>query len=516
MNFDTIIGRVTEVSPKFNDYALRGFVKEHIDDSPAFPAMVLEQGFKYVGGGLEFIDYTILTPEERVKFELQSRPAKSTRAKIPLTVSHLRLVAYRIRFGDKDIITHLYTPYLFEGMMHIRDKRSMVRKVILEKTLSRVNENDKDGVSVSPIRVNLLFNRRSTFRVVSYVNAIPYMHFLVTGRLYHGKITNKICESTIVHYLLAKFGFEKTLTNFGLSKQDISFVTEIGTDTNAFDYFAAKKFDEKVDAGPGLFLKVNRTLLADDLSLKFVINLLYVLSFFKIQDIDNVYDENAAVWKIILGNIIFKDRDSPKAYSNADTHLKSVDHFIDPITSDRFKTYGVSIDTTYDLLVYVFKVIDEFMVNNLVQDIYNSRLDVKNGILVQSFAMKIYKSLYYLSKKSNIKYTDVTKALRFSPMMFRQPNSSRSDDDKEYIAPPEIVGDNYLLSGGLNKLRLGGKPEQRLHPSMLVAESICAFVGKVIGKTGLLNPMISTDKDGGILHPPYAKDIDDITSYLPR
>jgi hypothetical protein len=516
MNFDRIVKRVSEVSPRFNDYALRGFVKEHIDDSPAFPAMIIEEGFKYVTGDLEFVGYTIMSPEERVKFELNSRSGKAPRSKIPLTVSHLRLVNYQVRFGDKYHSVSLYTPYLFDDMMYVRDKRSMLRKVILEKTLSRVQENDKDGVSVSPIRVNLMFNRRSTFKTMSYIDNTPYMHFVVAGRLYHGKITNKICDTTIVHYLLAKFGFLRTLEKFGLSKDDVSFVEEVKNDTVEFEYFAAKRFNEKAEAGPGLFLKVKRVLLTEDLSLKFVINLLYVLNFFKIQDIVNVYDDNAAVWKVILGSIILKDRDAQRAYSNAETNLKSVDHFIDEITRKRFETYGVAINDTYDLLVYIFTVIDEFMVNNVAQNIYNSRLDVKNGILVQSFAMKIFKNLYYLSKKSNIKITDVTKALSFSPMMFRQPNSSRSDDDKEYHAPPDIIGDNFLLSGGLNKLRLGGKPEQRLSPSMVVAESINAFVGKVIGKTGYLNPFIPTDKNGGILHPDYAKDIDDITTYLPR
>ena len=84
------------------------------------------------------------------------------------------------------------------------------------------------------------------------------------------------------------------------------------------------------------------------------------------------------------------------------------------------------------------------------------------------------------------------------------------------IAPPEIIGDNFLFSGGLNKIRLGGKAEQRLHSSMLVAESIDAFVGKHIGKTGYLNPYVPTDEHGSIVRPDYADEIDSISPYLPR
>lgn len=516
MNFDDLVKHVADVCPPFNEFALKGFVKEHINDSPEFPALVFREGFKFVNSDLELVDYEIMSPEERVKYELMSGPSKTTRAKIPLTVSHLRLVRYRVRFGDQYLYTNLYTPYMFDDMLHVRDKRSMVRKVILEKTFSRVDEGDKDGLSVSPIRVNLTFNRRRTFRVASYVTGDFYTHFIVSARLFHGTIRSKICETTIVHYMLAKFGFTKTLTKFGISKSDVSFVGDVGQDTDLYDYFAAKPYDEKVEAGPGLFLRVKRTLLAEDQTRKFIVNLMYVLSFFKIQNLENVYVEQGSIWKVILGIIILEDKAEPKAYSNAETHLKSVDFFIDPLTRRRFNNFGVAIDDIYDLLVYIFIHIDAFMVNNLVQDLYNSRLDVSNGILVKSFAERIFKSIYFLAKKSNITLSDVTAAIKHNPMMFRLPSGSRSDEDKDYIAPPEIIGDNYLFSGGLNKIRLGGRAEQRLHPSMLVAESIDAFVGKHIGKTGYLNPFIPTDEHGAIKHPEYAREIDEIAPYLPR
>ena len=515
--FNDIVKRVAEVCPQFNDYALRGFIKEHINNSPEFPALVFREGFKYVNSDLELMEYQILSPEDRVKFELRSTPSKSSRPKIPLTVSHLRLVRYTVRFQGEYLHTNLYTPYMFDDMLHIQGKWSMVRKVILEQTFSRVTEKDKDGMSVSPIRVNLVFNRRDVFKIVSYTNpGAFYRHFLVTARLFHGPIRNRICHTTILHYMLAKFGFAKTLTKFGLSKTDISFTPEVGHDLDTYEYFAAKQFDDKVEAGPGLFLRVRRTLLGEDQSLKFVVNLLYVLHVFKIQTMENVYAEEGSIWKVMLGIIILEDRAEPKAYSNAESHLRSVDFFIDPITRNRFRTFGIVIDDIYDLLVYIFLEIDSFMVNNQAQDLYHSRLDVSNGILVKGFAEKSFKNLYALAKKSNKTLKEVKAALSLSPMMFRQTSSGRSDEDKEYIAPPEIIGDNFLLSGGLNKIRLGGRPEQRLHPSMLVAESIDAFVGKTIGKTGYLNPFVQTDSNGAILHPDYAVSIDEIVKYLPR
>lgn len=521
MNFDDIVKAVSEVMPPFNNFALKTFVKDNIDSSPDFPALILKEGCKLVNADVEFMDYKILNPEDRVKFELRSGGGKTSRAKVPLTVSHLRLIQYRVRFGDQYVYTKLYTPYMYEDMLHIKGKRSMVRKVILEKTFGRVNEKNRDGVSVSPIRVNLTYNRRETFRAASYITGSFYTHFVVTARMHNGTVRNKICEPTIIGYMLAKFGFDETVKRFGLSKKDILFVSEIGQDTNKFEYFAAKKFNDRVEEGPGLFLKVKHTLLADDQSLKFIINLLYILSFFQIQTIENVYvaDEwsnHLSIWKVILGFVTSEDRVEPKAYSNAEAHIRSVDYFIDPITRNRFNTFGIPIEDIYDLLVYTFIHIDSMMVNNLAQDLYNSRLDVSNGILVETYARKMFYNIYYLAKKTNIGLSDVEAALRFNPMLFRTVSSGKKDDAEHYLAPPDIVGDNFLFSGGLSKIRLGGKAEQRIHPSMLVAESIDAFGGKYIGKTGYINPYIPTDQNGAILHPEYAKEIDDISPFLPR
>ena len=516
MNFNELAKHISGLMPPFNNDALKEFVKRDINNSPEFPAMILREGFKIVPADIEFLDYRILSPEERVKFELASNSNKtSSRPKVPLTVSHLRLAEYRTRFEHEIVRTFLYSPYLYDGMMYIKDKRSMIRKVILEKTFSRVNDKDKDGLTISPTRANLTFNRRHTYRATSYVTGEFYSHWLVIAKLFHGSFNTKSGNTTIVHYMLAKFGFLGTLKRFGISKNDISFVEMVGDDTQKYEYFAGKAFDDPV-AGPGLFLRVKKTIFNDDQSFKFVVNLLYAVSFFNIQNIENVYVDKGSVWKVILGIILFNDRAEPKAYSNAESHIKTVDHFIDPLTKRRFNTFGVIVDDIYDVLVYIFIHIDSFMVNNLVQDIFNSRLDVLNGILVESYSRKITLDIYALGKRTNIKLKDVKSALSFNPMLFNMPAGGKKDDGEHYKAPPEIVGDNYLFSGGLNKIRLGGRAEHRLHPSFCAAESIGAFVGKYIGKTGYLNPYIPTDKNLAIVRPAYIGEIEAIIPYLPK
>lgn len=520
-SFDDIIHAISEVTPSFNDHALYDFVEDTIDNSPEFPAVIFREGFRLVPGDLELMGYDVVSPEERVKFELRATPGKANRPKIPLTVSHLRLVQYRIRFGTHYVYTRLYTPYLVDGMLYIKDKRSMIRKVLLEKTVSRVNEKEKDGISVSPIRVNIWFNRKQSHRVESYTSGKHYSHFIVTARLFHGKVKNKICDTTIMHYMLAKFGMNETLKKFGISPKDISFVQDVEKDTDKFEYFRTGPTNATWIRGSEIFLKVKNNLLADDHCRKLVINILYVLNFFTNQNIHNVYStdewsEHLSIWKIILGTILFEEPAEARAYSNALTNIKSVDAFIDPITRDRFRKFGIPIDDIYDLIVYIFNNIDSLMVNMQVQDLYNSRLDVAKGILEESYAKRIFHPIYMLAKRTNISIPDVESTFRFNPMLFRMTSSGKKDDSEHYIAPPEMINDNFLLAGGMNKIKLGGKAEQRLHPSMVVVESIGTFSGKQIGKTGSINPYIPTDENSAIAHPDYADAIDAIIPYLPK
>lgn len=518
MTFDDIVKRVSDETPSFNDHALRGLVEEQIDSSPEFIALVFREGFKLINDDIELVGYRILTPEERVIFELKQGSSKQSRARVPLTTSHLSLVRYTVRYRDVYIEREIYTPYMHNNMITIYDKHSIIKKVFLEKTISRVEDKDTDGLSVSPIRVNMKFNRRTPWRIESYVGREFYSHFIIVAHMWSGNKKSRICERTIIHYLLAKFGFDKTLKSFGLSRADVSFVESIGDDIDRFEYFAAKPYDHSIPDGPGLFLKVKRELMSDDQSCKFVVNLMYVLRFFTKQNIDNVYDEDAAVWKVILGSLLQDEKLEARAYNNTVSHLRSADHFIDPITLARFRSFGLMTgenDNIYNLLIHIFINIDADMANYDSQDIYNCRLDLSN-ILVEMYARKIFWSLYGLVKKTNITVKDVKNALSLSSMMFKPNSSGKKDDSEQYLSPPDIVGDNYLLSGGLNKIRLNGKPEQHLHSSVAVAESINAFVGKPIGKTGYINPYITTAPNGAVVRPDYADSVDVIKPFIPR
>jgi len=520
MRISDVIRRVHEVSPPFNHYAMSGFAEEHINNSPKFVEMLLREGCKIVDADLEVKGLRSVTPEQCVTYEIKNAK-RNVPIKVSLTKSNLRLHEYEVRFGTDIISTKLYTPFMQDNLLVMSGRGSMVRKVFLEKTFSLINNKNIDGISFSPVRVNMNFHRmRRTKRIFGYVSGNFYIHSIITAKMYNGKIKRKVCEPTIIHYILAKFGFIGALKKFGIPKEDVNFVGHISDDTDVFEYFAAVSRYEK-DVGPGLFVKVRKTALGDDLVLKFVVNLMYVLDNMHIQSFDPksttyVFREDALVWKTILGIVATGAASEGQALPSAKSHLLSADYFLDPITLKRLEENGIVVKDTYDLIQYIFIHIDEYMVQNLSENVYNSRLDVVN-LLIDAFSVNIFKRhIYVLTSKTVITKREVEAALKINAMMFKNVTfSSGKDDDKSYITQPSIVGDNFLLSGGLHKIRMGATAEQRIHPSMMVTESTQAFSGKTINKTGYANPYLPIKPSGSIYRPDYADAVDEILPFLP-
>lgn len=521
MTFDDLVKEISDACPQINNFALRDSIRDVVDKSHEFPAMIYREAVKIIPADLEYLNYEILGPELQAKYEMESRTAKPKKKICSMTVSHLRLVKYNIRFQDKIVESIMSVPYLVDGLLHIKDKRSVINKVLLEKAFSRISDKDKDGIQYSPVRATIPFNRKNPFKISSYTSLNTYNDFIVTAKLFHADLTGKCGDTTIVHYMLAKFGMVEALRRMGISPNDVFFVDKVDkSDIEEFEYFAAKPFDAGAGDEPELFLKVKKHALKDDGTLRFVVNLLSILIHFRIQSIDNVYVQEidgVSLWRVILGYTLNADRSMSKANSYAETNLKSVDHFIDPLTQGRLKEFGIIVDDTYDLLVHTFINIDRDMVNHQVQDLFNYRLDVRNGILVESFAKRIHTGVYALSKRTNIQLREVTATFKGSPKLFSTA-SSRKDDD-QFIVPQEIVGGNLLLGNGLSKIRVGGRPDHRLHPSWAVVESVSAFSGKVVNKAGFINPFVPVDpnsKYGAIVRPAYAEDVEALIEFLPR
>jgi hypothetical protein len=518
MSVTSLVAKISTLMPQINHRAMKYATEEAIDNSHEFPDAIFREAIKIVPANIEYLGYTILGAKQQAKHEMDPRTAKPKISTCAVTESHLRLVSYRFRFNGEYYEAIMSVPYMHNGMLHVNGKRSIVNKVLLEKTFFRQSDNGKDGIQFTTTQLPIPFNRKSPVRIKSLTSFAEYQAGMITTKLFSGQITGKCGDTTIVLYLMAKFGAIKTFRKMGISPDDLFFVDHINrADKDQFEYFSALNFTIIGDETPPLLLKVRKNVLENEATKKFVVNLLKVMGYFDFQDVNNVYDADATTWKVMLGFTLSAERSMPKACSLADANLNSVDVFIDPASRRRLAESGIIVTDTYDLMAHVFVHLDYYLVNLRVEDLYNYRLDSKSGILIEFFAKRIFNAIYELAHRSNIQAKDVNTMIKRCSRKFTTA-SSRKDDD-QVIVPQEIVGDNLLLCGGLTKVRVGGKPEHRLDPSWLAVESIGAFGGNTVNRTGYINPYIPTDPDsefGAIMIPSYAEEVARLSEILPR
>lgn len=501
--FDDIVGDIGKELPQFNDFAITGFNDKGINSTPKFLEMIFGQSSLILDGLIELDSYKRLSPEETVAYEFSTHRRHTI---IPTTHSSVALYRYNIRCQGEIIPVYLYAMQMRDGLIWKSGRPIAVMKCLLEKTFARVMDSDKDGISANVIRVNMVFGRKTVHTIESAWTGAIYRQFVITANLYSGKQHKRFGMPTIVLYMLAKFGYTATLEMFGFNPDDIRLTDDPPEPSADYEAFIASKV---VGCDLPLYMIVRKELLKDPVALKFIVNLNYVLSFHEGMSPKSLYDPKGVNWLVMLGRIYSTDTNPFKNQAAATSNLSSVDYFIDPISRDRFNAFGVHIENIYDLLQYVFLHIDEITTNSSSQDLHDKRFDVTKSILSEIYGKRIFKNIYDLRNKSNPTVDDVKGFFRFSRNMYR--TSIDRDQNvlgRRLIRNPEIVGDNTLLSFGLSKLRMGGKPDQKLHASFFTVESGSAMAGKVANETGYINPYVQIDAHGGVIEPDYVADFE--------
>lgn len=511
---DEIIDAVADSIPKFNQYLLETYVKTQVESAPTFIDMCLREAVKLNSGAVEYIGYEVVRPEERTIFEM----GKSTR-KICFWTSELLLMKYKFRHEGRVIPSYIYVPYLVDNMLVIKSKIFAIHKGISEQVFSRRQEKHGDGIMIRPIRARIPFTRKHSYLMKSANTDYRSTEFIITAGLHHRAGSKSSIDKTIILYLLCKFGFANVLHQFGMSTDDVGFCDHINQQDTECEYFPAKKVSR--NSQNSLYLRVKRHVLDNKIWRKVIGNLLYTLVYFDIQTVDDLYDPSGSIYRVMLGKIISpNDRHASQilhARNAADTHIASVDIFLDPITRKRFNRFGVKVDDIYQLLYYVFVEIDRIMVNSPPQDLYTKRIDVTDSILIKAYAEMIFRNFYRANQRHNLRSKEVSSLVKFKPMAISAAYSSRRRGSGRVISTaPSIYNDSQLVSSLIFKIRHAGGAEQRFHPSMAYVESIVAFSGENIGQTGSINPFCIIDADGGIVRQDYCDDIDDLLPDLPK
>lgn len=511
---DDIIRAVSNSLPKYNKYLLEDYPERQVSNAPELLSIALEQATRLVNGVIKYKPpYRILTPEERAEYELTPPLNRAQTAR-----SELILVAYDFEYNNTQHTVYTYMPYFKDHMFIIRGTPYAVMLGITERDFS-VSATD---IMIRVIRQPLRFRRTTTYRLESAVTGQFTNEFIVIAKLYNKtRKTKDNQEITVIDYLLAKFGLRGTLARFDLTDDDLSFVDQVHEDdTERYDYFLAKKINAR---GSMVYARVKKTILNDELVRKLLANILYTLSHSSRHSVSDLYDPDGTIYRIFIGELISSNASEGLAKGNADSHMDSVDEYLDAYSRQRLQKFGLDVNDIYDLLQYAFTNIDRIMTTTNTQSLYARRIEVMEGVMIECFVSYVFRKIYNDGKNvEKMGDKDIKRLIGVPLMAIKGINRSPT------VTPtPQIYNGCWLIAFGANKIRLSGPsapatssistnaPEARFHPSAAVVETLNAFSGKNPGITGTINPFLEITEWGEIIRPDYADDIDGILPYLP-
>lgn len=509
---DELVLAVAEVIPPFNTDMLKNHVEREVGGAANFIDAVYRDRVRSFDGAITYHGYRVLNPIERARYELDPK----NRIGASIATSELMLVEYKFRWNNEEFTPHYYLPYIRSAnTIVIDDKRYGVQKTITERIFARTS----DTITVRVIRAPLRFERKIQFVAEPVTDGPKLREYLYLTKLYlkHRDTT----RTTILHYLIAKFGYVGALRMLGLRPDDLVLTDEIVNDTDEFIYYAARK--TKINTAAGCYLKVRRSEFENPDVRRAAINILFTLTRFARHDAKLLYDPSSAAWRLMLGWLLKGERgfkNDAGCLGQMDDHIASLDNFLDPISRHRCMSFGVNVVDVYELLRYVYVNMDRIMVQSVQQNLYDKRISILDNLAVQLWVRNINLQFYAHEKNAHrFVKNDILQMLRSQARRVTQLYKSA------VISAPAVYGDNWLPAIGIKKTRFNGNsvgkrlpnpsaPENKFHPSAAVVETLVAFAGKTPGQAGSINPHAQITDTGGIVRPDYAADIERITPYL--
>jgi hypothetical protein len=521
-----VLDRLDVKMPRYNEYLLRGFMAEQISGAAAFVDIMFREAIKLFGGRIEYLGKRTMSPEHRAEYELGPRGG---RGGCRVTSSDLILIEYIFSYAGREYPVPLYIPYLRNDVVMIEDTTYVLQRSIKEQAFSRIS----NGVTMKVIRQPIPFYCNKSYRLESLSDNWSSNESVPTTTIYNRKRTKqqKLPTETIIHYLLCKFGFIGTIAQFGLTPDDCAFVSSIGSDVDTFRYFAAKSSGQKSSKKKlliDIFLKIRKDKLTDPLIVKLIASILYTLTGFQKHRLEDLYDPSGTGFRVLLGKIIFSNVTNELQNKNKiDTHITSVDSYLDPITQARLFSYGIHVDDIYGLLKYIFCEIDQ-LIRVPHTNLYASRIDYLEELLVETIVKSVYSSWYAAIQRLGGPDIDprklTEKEVGTRILRMRDDLITRIYDSKIVQKSPPAYGDNALVGWLIQKMRQSsqsksgkviGSPDHQFDPSVLVVESVIAFSKTNPGAAGSINPYLQITPTGGVIRSDYADEIDEVKKYFP-
>lgn len=513
-----------EKTPQFNPDVMNGLAVKHLKKVFSFVDALIKSASNGFPEGLVYNGYKVCTPTEEFNELIRRRSSKPV---FEIARNDLVMVRYHFSFNGEELEPrYLYLPYVQEaGLITIRDATYSISPVLADKSIS-VGDN----------RIFIpLEGAKLTFERIShnfYLNGERETVDVIYSKIYNrsakgvavGGIPKVTAKHTLMHYLLCKYGLRETFKRF--CNVDILVGTSITInedeiDTSVWHICSSTKFKPK-----GVKSKFY---IASDLKIAIkthdynVTTSSMIGSFFYILDhfpdrVKTEYVDDVILWRILLGHLIFgSDSGEGRLIDDVNSHMNSVDEYMDDHSKDRLIKDGINVDTIYDLFVYIIGSLPLMLLEseNSEATMYNKQIMILRYVLFD-INKAIYNFKYAVMKmnKDKISKKEILKAMQFQlktdvickiNRQHGEISSISSPGDNKYFKITATLIPQTSATGGSKRSK--GKsslfdPSKFLHSSIAEVGSYTNQPKSQPDGRTRINPYVMIDDEGNILRNP--------------
>jgi hypothetical protein len=482
--------------PKINPDIANGIAMKFMGECESYIDRDLRVSCEQLPDGLEYLGYEVCTPKEEY-LEIMRRREKLT---VELSRSDMYMCRYKRRYMGENLPDHyMYLPFCGDaGIMYIRGTQYSINPVIADVAISVTPEGLFVPLSMAKAqfeRFTWHFRANGETRSATVVHSHIYRRSKTSKALPLGK--NSV-RSTMLHYILCKYGFTETMHKFfGVAPENLIVGTvdtvrnqirekegfpqlellEGETEQQAMrrlkiDYLDDDAFDKWVicrtcysggNAKPAaykgrgymptkiavamrrdVFDGPNGPVLADAMG-----SLFYVMDVMP-ERVRHEYFDNPQMWQSLLGIVLFgtgSNTNEGERQNLVAAHMDSLDGYINYQSKRYLAQDGVEVDNLYELFAYVVHMLPSLVLNanTTVASLYKKRLMVTRYIL-SDISFSIYRLMFKLRarilKKGRLSVKEVLDGLRKG--LARDTIASITSRHAE-VTPVSSPGDNKIF-----------------------------------------------------------------------
>jgi len=508
---------------KMNPDIVNGIAVKHIAHAEQYLDNIMTSAAKSFPEGLTYNGYIRTTPLE--EFNEVTRDRNSKR-QYDIARSDLYMVKYFFKYKGVDLPPRfMYLPYVSDGgVIYISGSRFTMSPVLTDRVISP----GPNSVFVRLLRDKITFERITHSYVV---NGIRKQTQVIHSAIYRKSAEIKKMPTTtkamtsLVHYLLAKFGWTEMFTRFtGSVPMVFGDVVDLSLyPSDQYVVLSSSKIKPKTFVGQ-LYTPSNITVvvpIADftETTQALLSGFFYVVDHFPTR-VSAQHVDNKTLWCVLLGHIIFSGvYGEGRLYGDIQEHFASLDEYVDTLVVIKLKEIGYDCKDFYDLLALVIVNHSRWIIESgdKTNSLYNKELsvlyhvlfDITAGIFKTGFRLNKIASKKILTEKEIIetmnKNMRAGKIFSIASSHVNTSTAAYSGDNKFFkvtsVMVPQANSSNKTTREKTSKAS-DNDPSKRLHVSIADVGSFLYLPKTNPSGAARISPYVRLGNNGTVLPSP--------------